>query len=125
MANVLIVDDALIMRKNLKKIFLQAGHCVVDEAANGIQAIEMYKKYLPDIVTMDITMPGMDGIEALKNLMNEYSSAKVVMVSGLDQKDKVFEALELGAKFYILKPVTTEIVTNAVNTVLYGSKLTS
>lgn len=108
MARVLIVDDALIMRKMIAKIVEKAGHIVVDEAINGEQAIEMYQRYRPDVVTMDITMPGTDGIEALAQIREYDENAKVIMVSALGQQYKVMEALDHGAKGYILKPITEE-----------------
>lgn len=108
MARVLIVDDALMMRKMIGKIVENAGHLVVDEAANGEQAIEMYQKHVPDVVTMDITMPVMDGIEALSRIIAYDANAKIIMVSALGQQHKVMEALDHGAKGYILKPITGE-----------------
>lgn len=108
MARVLVVDDALIVRKILRTYFEDAGHVVVDEAANGEQAIQAYGNHLPDLVTMDITMPGMDGIEALKKIMENHPEAKVIIISALGQQHKVFAALENGAKHYVLKPLDRE-----------------
>lgn len=118
MSNILVVDDSAIMRKNLKTILTQAGHTVVAEAANGGQAHQLYNTYLPDLVTMDITMPGLNGIEALKLIIKDYPEAKIVMVSALSQKNMVFEAIELGAKHYLIKPITPETVVSVVNKVL-------
>lgn len=118
MARVLIVDDSTIMRKNLTTIFTQAGHTVVGEAANGIQANLMYRNIKPDLMTLDITMPGMDGIDALKMILKDYPTAKIIMVSALTQRQKVFEALKFGAKHYIIKPITAETVIAVVNKVL-------
>lgn len=118
MARVLIVDDALMMRKMIGKILESAGHIIVGEAINGEQAIEMYHTQLPDIVTMDITMPGTDGIQALTQIMAVDASAKVIMVSALGQQHKVMEALDHGAKSYILKPITEKKILAVVQQVM-------
>jgi two-component system chemotaxis response regulator CheY len=115
MAKVLIVDDALMMRKLIRKIVEGAGHIVVDEAVDGQQAIEMYQKHVPDVVTMDITMPGTDGIEALAHIVAYDNQANVIMVSALGQQHKVMEALEHGAKSYVLKPITAEKLIAVIN----------
>jgi len=107
MAHILVVDDALMMRKTIGTFLVKAGHSV-EEAANGKQAVEAYKRQRPDLVTMDITMPELDGIEGLSRIMAFDSQARVVMVSALGQKHKVFDALQKGAKGYILKPFTEE-----------------
>lgn len=118
MAQVLIVDDSAIMRRNLKTILVQAGHEVVGEAVNGGQAHLMYRTHVPDLVTMDITMPNVNGIEAVKLIRKDYPDAKIVMVSALDQKSMVLEALKEGAKHYIIKPIDPATVINVVNKVL-------
>lgn len=118
MARILIVDDSAIMRRNLKTILTQAGHIVVGEAINGGQAHLMYRTHVPDLVTMDITMPNVNGIEAVKLIKKEFTDAKIIMVSALDQRSMVLEALKLGAKHYIIKPITPETVIDVVNKVL-------
>lgn len=118
MANILIADDSVVMRKNLKSIITRMGHNIVAEAINGQQAQMLYNKDEIDIVTMDITMPVMDGIEALKKILLKDPEAKVIIISALDQKRMVFQALECGAKYYIIKPVTEEKIANAINKVL-------
>jgi len=118
MARILIVDDALMMRKMIGKIVEKAGHFVVDEATNGEQAIEMYQKHAPDVVTMDITMPGTDGIEALSRIIAYDKTAKIIMVSALGQQHKVMEALDNGAKSYILKPITEEKILAVIKQVM-------
>jgi len=118
MSNILVVDDSAIMRRNLVTIFTQAGHHVVAEAINGGQAHLLYRTLLPDLVTMDITMPGVNGIEAVKLIIRDYPDAKIIMVSALNQRNMVFEALELGAKHYLIKPITSETVISVVNKVL-------
>lgn len=104
MATILIVDDSRTSRKMLRNLLEQAGHTVVDEAVNGEEGLNKYKEYHPDIVTMDITMPVLDGIEALKAIMVEDSSAKVVMVTAAGQKNKMVEAVKYGAAEFIAKP---------------------
>lgn len=108
MARVLIVDDALMMRKTIRNFLQRGGQEVVDEAANGVQAVVLYKKHRPDLVTMDITMPESDGLDALAQIMAYDSQAKVIMVSSLGQKHKVFEALQKGARAYLLKPFSED-----------------
>lgn len=118
MARILIVDDSFVMRKNLKTILIEAGHTIAGEASNGKQAIIAYREINPDLVTMDITMPIMDGIEACKEIATGNPEAKIIMISALDQKRKVFEALNNGAKHYIFKPITKEKVLKIVDEVL-------
>jgi uncharacterized protein (DUF2225 family)/CheY-like chemotaxis protein len=118
MARILVVDDSAVMRKNISSILTQMGHTVVAEAANGAQAHLMYRNFSPDLVTMDITMPGVNGIEAVRLIMQEYPFAKIIMVSALNQKNMVFEALELGAKHYLIKPVTLESMKPVIQKVL-------
>ena len=104
MPTVLVVDDAVFMRTTIKRMLEDEQFEVIGEATNGLEAIEMYKKLLPDVVTMDITMPGMTGIEAVKEIIAEYPSAKIVMVSALGQQKLIVDALEYGAKDFITKP---------------------
>jgi len=121
MARVLIVDDSMVMRRNLKVILTQAGHEVVGESKNGKQAYMDYISLKPDVVTMDITMPVMNGIEAVKKIMSSHPEAKIVMISALAQKKMVYDALENGAQNYILKPITSEKVVTTLEKVL-GNK---
>lgn len=125
MAKILIADDSIIMRRNLKTIFTKLGHEIVAEATNGQQAVDLYKKDEIDIVTLDITMPVMDGIEALKNILSIDPNANVIIISALDQKRMIFQALELGIKYYIIKPVTEEKIVNALNKVLNLNEVAS
>ena len=122
MARILVVDDSIVARKNIVGILTKAGHIVVGEAANGGQAHQMYMAHIPDLVTMDITMPVVNGIEAVKLIMKDYPNAKIVMVSALSQRNMVFEALEHGAKHYLVKPITNESVLGIVNKVLGVAK---
>ena len=101
MANILLVDDSRTSRKILRNILESEGHTIVDEATDSEQAIEKYIASKPDIITLDITMPVMDGIEALKQIKAVDSDAKVVMVSASSQKDKLIEAVKYGAEDFI------------------------
>ena len=101
---VLIVDDALIMRQRIRDIAEAAGWQVAGEAADGHQAIAMYNQVQPDLVTMDIVMPGMDGVTALKQLIQQDSQAKVVMISAVNQKGKLAECIQNGAFDFVVKP---------------------
>jgi len=101
---VMIVDDALFMRNILKDIFVQAGYEVVAEADNGEEVLPLYHKVAPDLVTMDIIMPGRSGLDALRDLMAADPAARVIMVSALGQETLVLEAVEAGARDFIVKP---------------------
>ncbi|MFZ5990016.1 MAG: response regulator [Bacillota bacterium] len=118
MASVLVVDDSSMARRNLKNILISAGHSIVSEATNGVQAFVEYEKYKPDLVTMDITMPILSGIESVKKIINSYPEAKIIMVSALNQRVMIFDALQNGAKHYIVKPFSYEKVIEVVDEVL-------
>lgn len=102
--SVLIVDDALFMRTVLKDILTKNGYEVVGEATNGYEAIEKYQELKPDITTMDITMPELDGIEALKKIIEIDRNAKIIMCSAMGQQGIVVEAIKQGASDFIIKP---------------------
>lgn len=104
MAKVLIVDDAAFMRISIKNMLTKNGYDVVGEAENGRIGVEKYKELSPDIVTMDITMPEMTGLEALKEIVKINPAAKVVMVSAMGQEAMVRDAIMSGAKGFIVKP---------------------
>ena len=108
--SVMIVDDSKMSRKMLQEIIEEAGYQVVFQASNGAEAVEAYKKYQPDVVTMDITMPVMDGIEALTQIKEYDDRAKVIMVTAAGQQQKIIEALKLGAEQFITKPFEREEV---------------
>ena len=108
MANILIVDDAAFMRTMLRNILTQAGHEVIGEAENGAIALEKYKELHPDIVTLDITMPDVDGIEALKNIMTYDKNATCIMCSAMGQQAMVVDSIKNGAKDFIVKPFQAE-----------------
>lgn len=100
----LVVDDALIMRAMIKDIARQAGWEIAGEATNGREGLERYRELRPDLITLDIVMPEMDGVEALRQLRQEQPPAEVVMVSAIDQKEKLSECIRLGARDFIVKP---------------------
>lgn len=119
MANkVLVVDDAAFMRMMLKDILNKNGFEVVGEAENGLQAVEKFKEVRPDITTMDITMPEMDGISAVKQIKALDPGAKVVMCSAMGQQAMVIEAIQAGAKDFIVKPFQPERVVEALRKVI-------
>ena len=114
MKQVLIVDDALFMRNLLRDIFEADGWQVVAEAENGLQAVEQYVACQPDLVTMDIVMPEMGGIDAMKKILLDYPEAKIVMCSALGQESMVMEAINAGAKDFIIKPFQEKQVQEVV-----------
>ncbi|WP_315121910.1 response regulator [uncultured Clostridium sp.] len=118
MAKVLIVDDAAFMRMMIKDILEKNGYEVIGEANNGIKAVELYKKERPDIVTMDITMPDMDGIQAVKEIKAMDSSAKIIMCSAMGQQTMVMDAIKAGAKDFIVKPFQADRVLEAIKKVV-------
>lgn len=114
-ARIMIVDDAAFMRMMIKDILSKNGFEVVAEAADGAQAVEKYKELKPDLVTMDITMPEMDGIAALKEIKKVDPSAKVLMCSAMGQQAMVIDAIQAGAKDFIVKPFQADRVLEAIN----------
>ncbi|MGL4730127.1 MAG: response regulator [Clostridium sp.] len=118
MAKVLIVDDATFMRMMIKDILEKNGFEVVGEAQNGLKAVELYKSEKPDVVTMDITMPDMDGIEAVKAIKEFDPNAKIVMCSAMGQQSMVMDAIRAGAKDFIVKPFQADRVLEAINKVI-------
>ena len=115
---VLIVDDAAFMRLALKTMLEKNGFMVVGEADNGAQAIEKYKEIAPDVVTMDITMPVMGGIEALQAIMKHDPAAKVVMISAMGQERLIKEAVISGARYFIVKPFKEDNVIETLSKVI-------
>lgn len=115
MGKILVVDDAVFMRKMISDILVKAGHEVAGEAANGKEALDRYKELKPDLVTMDITMPEMDGLQGLKNIKEFDKDAKVLMCSAMGQQSMVIEAIQSGAKDFIVKPFQADRVIEAVN----------
>jgi two-component system chemotaxis response regulator CheY len=118
MARILVADDASFMRQMIREIVEEAGHQVVAEASDGIEAIEQFKKHHPDVVTMDIVMPRRSGIDAVKGILEVEPTACVVMCSALGQETLVQEALQAGAKDFIVKPFKPDAVTATLRKVL-------
>jgi len=118
MPRILVVDDNAFMRSNLKSVLTGAGFEVVAEATDGLEAISMYQSSAPDLVTLDITMPNMDGVQALRELRSLDPEARIVMVSALGQEALVVEAITAGAADFVVKPFQPQRVVDAVNKAL-------
>ena len=119
MANgILVVDDAAFMRMMIRDVLTKNGYEVLGEAENGAKAIEKYKEVKPDLVIMDITMPEVDGIQAVKEIKAFDPNAKVVMCSAMGQQAMVIEAIQAGARDFIVKPFQADRVIEAVKKVL-------
>ena len=116
--NILICDDAAFMRMMIKDILSKNGYNVAGEAENGAKAVEKYNELKPDLVLMDITMPEMDGIQALKKIKASDPSAMVIMCSAMGQQAMVIEAIQAGAKDFIVKPFQADRVLEAVKKVV-------
>ncbi|MCH8881318.1 MAG: response regulator [Planctomycetes bacterium] len=117
-ATILIVDDAAFMRAMLKRILEDAGFEIVGEAVNGREAVQLYEELNPDLVTMDMVMPEMGGMEALQAIRGRDHKAKVVIVSAVDQRENLLEAIRSGATEYIVKPFDESRVMKAVRRAL-------
>ncbi|HHX55349.1 MAG TPA: response regulator [Clostridiales bacterium] len=115
---ILICDDATFMRMMIKDILTKNGYEVAGEAENGLVAIEKYNELKPDLVLMDITMPEMDGITALKKIVESDSEAKIIMCSAMGQQSMVIDSIQAGAKDFIVKPFQAERVVEAVQKVV-------
>ncbi len=118
MATILVTDDSKFMRHMLKRILEDSGHQVIAEAENGHEAIELYSLLSPELVTMDITMPEVDGLQAVKEICLRDPKAKVIMISSIGQQYMILEALNYGARDYIVKPFDLDRICDAVNRVL-------
>jgi len=119
-AKIMIVDDAAFLRAMLKEILVQGGHEVITEASNGEEAIEKYKAFRPELVTMDITMPIMEGTQALQHIRKIDPEAKVIMCSALGQRQLILDAIRSGAKDFIVKPFQSGRVLEAVSRTMLG-----
>lgn len=108
MPTVLVVDDTLFMRVAISNMFSEWGYEVVGNAVNGREAVAMYRELQPDLVTMDVTMPVMTGIAAVKEIIPEFPNAKIIMITALGQQKLILEAIESGAKDFITKPFEPE-----------------
>ena len=116
--NILVCDDAAFMRMMIKDILTKNGYNVAGEAENGAKAVEKYNEVKPDLVLMDITMPEMDGIQALKKIKENDPSASVIMCSAMGQQAMVIESIQSGARDFIVKPFQADRVLEAVQKVL-------
>lgn len=112
--NILICDDAAFMRMMIKDILTKNGYNIAGEAENGLRAVEKYNETKPDLVMMDITMPEMDGIQALKKIKENDAKANVIMCSAMGQQAMVIESIQSGAKDFIVKPFQPDRVLEAV-----------
>jgi two-component system chemotaxis response regulator CheY len=115
---ILIVDDAAFMRMMIKDILVKNGYEVVGEAENGIRAIEKYKELVPDLVIMDITMPEVDGIKAVKEIKKINADSNIIMCSAMGQQAMVIESIQAGARDFIVKPFQPERVIEAIKKVI-------
>ncbi|MCI9198365.1 MAG: response regulator [Lachnospiraceae bacterium] len=118
MAKILLVDDAAFMRMMVKDTLTKAGYTDLYEAADGLQAVETYAEIQPDLVIMDITMPNMDGLEALKAIKGKDPNAVVVMCSAMGQESMVIEAIKSGAKDFIVKPFKPDRILKTVSSIV-------
>ena len=118
MKRILVVDDAAFIRMMVKNLLTARGYEVIGEAENGQVAVEKYKELKPDLVTMDITMPIMTGLEALKKIIEYDQSAKVVMLTAMGQQNMVLEAINLGAKSFVVKPFKDDVFISTINYIL-------
>ena len=118
MARVLIADDSAVARKSLREIVNSLGHVVVGEVPNGSQAFVEYAKLKPDVVTMDLTMQGLGGAQATSKIIATYPEARIVVISAMEERRVVIDALERGARHFIIKPINKEKVATVLNNVL-------
>ena len=118
MARVLIADDSAVARKILREIVTSLGHIVVGEVPNGSQAFVEYAKLKPDVVTMDLTMQGMGGAQATSKIISTYPEARIIVISAMEERRVVIDALERGARHFIIKPISKEKVAAVLNNVL-------
>jgi len=114
-----VVDDAVFMRTLLKKMIEEVeGYKVVGEGSNGYDAIDLAKLFQPDVMTLDITMPELDGIKAIEGILKNSPETKIIMVSAMGQQSMVIEAIKLGAKDFVVKPFEKERVLQAIKNVM-------
>lgn len=114
LAKILVCDDSAFMRMMLKKVLVDGGHEIVGEAGDGMQAVQLFRQLKPDITTMDITMPKLNGVEAVKLIHKEDSIARIVMVTAIGQQAIINDALEAGASDFLLKPFDNTAVLSTI-----------
>ena len=115
MAKILIVDDSRTSRKMLRNILESNGHEIIDEAVNGQEGVQKFQALKPDVVTLDITMPVVDGVEALKMIKALDPESKVVMVTAAKQKNKMIECIKAGANEFLTKPFEQQEIVDVIN----------
>lgn len=120
MSRILVCDDSAFMRMMLKKLLTDKGHEIVAEAGDGKHAVQLYRQHKPDLITMDITMPIMDGIEAVKHIHEDDPLARIVMVTAIGQRSVITDAIKAGASSFIIKPFDPQQVEDTINKVLAG-----
>lgn len=118
MANIIVVDDSLFMRQILKELIARMGHVVIGEAEDGYEAVLKYSELRPDMITMDINMPKMSGVTALKEILKIDPKAKVLICSALGQQSMITESIRAGAKDFVVKPIKDERIMEAIRKVL-------
>ena len=118
MANILIVDDSRTSRKMLRNLLEENGHAVVGEAKDGQEGVDLAKELNPDVITLDITMPVLDGIGALEQIKQDNPNAKVIMVTAAGQKDKIVKAVKLGASEFVSKPYEPKLFLDTIDAVM-------
>jgi two-component system, chemotaxis family, chemotaxis protein CheY len=118
MARVLITDDAAFMRMQLKDIFTKLGHEVIGEAENGVISVEQAKELQPDLITMDITMPEMNGVDATREIKKVLPGTKIIVCSAMGQQTMVVDAIQAGANDFVVKPFNLERIKESIGKVL-------
>ncbi|MGM8215632.1 response regulator [Bacillaceae bacterium W0354] len=118
MAKIMVTDDSSFMRMQLKENLIKLGYEVIGEAENGLDAIEKFQQLNPDLITMDITMPEMNGVEAVKEIKKLNDSVKIIMCSAMGQKNMVVDAIQAGANDFIVKPFSFDRIKEAIEKVL-------
>ena len=118
MANILIVDDSRTSRKMLRNLLEENGHIVVGEAKDGQEGVNLAKELNPDVITLDITMPVLDGIGALELIKQDNPNAKAIMVTAAGQKDKIVKAVKLGASEFVSKPYEPKLFLDTIDAVM-------
>ena len=120
MAKIMLVDDAAFMRMMVKNALTKSGYTDIIEAQDGAEAVKKYSEEKPDMVFMDITMPNMDGLQALKKIKEDFPAAKIVMCTAMGQETMVIDAIKSGASDFIVKPFNTERIVDTANKILGG-----
>lgn len=118
MASFMIVDDSIFQRKNLEKIITRIGGEVVAQASNGWEALDLYPHFNPDIVLMDLLMPGMEGIETIEKIISINKNAKIIVISSIGYREIIEKALSLGVKGFIVKPFDVNRATDIIRSVV-------